>query len=315
MSRQYLKDKELDERLATQGFVVVPMLSEEAVARLKSSFETSHTDGVGGFYATAHHPDTDFRDKMSEAILKELQEGVENTFDHCKLLGGSFIVKTNSDQGHLAPHQDWNIVDEDTFRSFNIWIPLVDLSEENGAIEVLPKSHNWQRGFRHASIPCAYGSVHDLVWENMKPLYLKAGEALIYDHSLLHASKANTTDEPRIAIASGVMPKEAQMLFYWNNDGVIQEYESNPEFFMSQNIFQKPTTLKMLKEIQYDFPQVDARRFYTFLGVEMPSSLVEDSDTSDEPQHVSDADERSFWETYTPMNILREIGYRLRSQG
>lgn len=309
--RKYLKDETLDEQLRSEGYVVIPFLSADSVQRLSNEFKKAHKHGTTAFYATAHHPDTELRTRMSEAILTEFDPAVENTFKECRLLGGSFIVKTNDGNDDLQPHQDWNIVDEDSYRSFNIWVPLVDLNETNGAIEVLPKSHDWQRGYRHASIPCAYQEVHDLVWKAMKPLYMKAGEALIYDHSLLHASKANQTGLPRIAVASGIIPEEAEMFFYWNNNGVVEQYESSPEFFMSENIFAKPVGLRKLADLAYDFPQVNPERFYQLSGVEPPEPVMVEVQ---EDVSVAPSDQRSFWQTYTPMNILREINYRLRSR-
>lgn len=314
MGRKYLNDEKLNEQLVTDGYATVRLLSDESVDRLLSIFHESHKDGVGPFYATAHHQDTELRKRMSEGILNELSPVAEKVFNQVNLLGGSYIVKTNSDNSPLHPHQDWNIVDEDKFRSFNIWVPLVDLSENNGAIEVLPKSHSWQRGYRHASIPCAYQQVHQLVWDNMKPLFLKAGEALIYDHALLHASKANATDEPRIAVASGVIPSEAQMYFYWNNNGAIAKYESNPEFFMTKNIFEEPKGLHKVADLPYDFPQVDEARFYEYSGITPPPSINVVETVEHSPNTQAETKSRRFWEVYTPLNILREINYRLRSR-
>jgi hypothetical protein len=309
--RQYLKDAQLNQQLSEDGYVVIPFFSDDEVFSLKQVFEEAHPEQPAPFYATAHHQDSNFRKQMSAAISEVLKSHSDEVFNECNLLGASFISKSKDDASKLQPHQDWNIVDENQFRSFNLWIPLVDLTEENGAIEVLPKSHDWVRGYRHSSIDCAYRKVHDLVWENMKPLYMKAGEALVYDHSLLHASKANKTDEKRIACASGVMPEEAQMYFYWKNNGTIEQYESNVEFFMTQNIFEGPNGLKKVASLEYDFPTVEEADFYRFIGKEMPKpeQVVEEVLVQSE----SETDNRSFWQTYTPMNILREIHYRITS--
>lgn len=309
--RQYLKDSQLDKQLAEEGFVVIPFLSGDEVESLKKVFEDAHPEQVQPFYASGHHHDPDFRKEMSSAISEVFQPHFEEVFNQCNLLGASFISKSKDDASKLQPHQDWNIVDETEFRSFNLWVPLVDLSEENGAIEVLPKSHEWIRGYRHSSIDCAYRKVHELVWENMKPLYMKSGEALIYDHSLLHASKANKTDEKRTACASGVMPKEAQIYFYWNNNGTVEQYESNVEFFMTQNIFEGPNELEKVAELEYDFLTVEESDFYRFIGKEMPKSepIIEKGLVHSEQETNS----RSFWQIYTPMNIFREIHYRINS--
>ena len=310
--RIYLKDAQLNQQLADEGFVVIPLLNEAEVEQLKKVYREAHLEEQVPFYATAHHQDSEFRKKMSSAISAVLKPHTAEVFIDCDLLGASFIVKAPKAESSLQPHQDWNIVDEAEFRSFNVWIPLVDLNENNGAIEVLPKSHNWLRGYRHSSIDCAYRQLHYLVWENMKPLYLKAGEALIYDHAMLHASKANNSDENRMAVASGVMPSEAQMFFFWNNNGTIEQYESNTEFFMTQNIFEGPTGLKKVAELEYDFPVVEEEEFYRFIGKEPPVKEIETHEVSE--KITSKKENKPPWKVYTPMNILREIHYRLTSE-
>ena len=310
-NRKYLIDPVLDRQLAEDGFVVVPFLDAIEIEALKKVYAEDHTVEQVPFYATAHHQDSEFRKKMSEAITSVLKPHSERVFVDCDLLGASFIVKAPKAESSLQPHQDWNIVDETEFRSFNVWIPLVDLNEQNGAIEVLPKSHNWLRGYRHSSIPCAYQQVHDLAWENMKPLYMKAGEALIYDHALLHASKANDSDGNRIAVASGVKPNEAAMYFYWNNEGTIEQYDSNTEFFMTENIFEGPGSLHKVADLRYEFPSVSAEKFYSLIGKEMPRKVaIAESGPTEETVEQS----QPFWKVYTPGNILREIHYRLTSK-
>jgi hypothetical protein len=310
-SRQYLLDAELNAQLAEYGYVVIPFLNVDDVEKLVATFDNAHQAETAAFYASSHHESSDFRKKMSAAISEVLEPHSNRVFNSCKMLGASFISKSKDEASHLQPHQDWNIVDEREFRSFNVWIPLVDLNEQNGAIEVLPKSHNWVRGIRHSSIGCAYAEVHDMVWENMQPLYLKAGEALIYDHALLHASKANKTDQKRIACASGVMPEEAQMFFYWNENGTIEKYDSNPEFFMTENIFSQPSSLSKVYEFEYNLKLVDSNLLHQFLGKEPP--VIEDIKIESPTVEVADG-KPAVWEVYTPMNILREINYRLRSK-
>ena len=85
-------------------------------------------------------------------------------------------------------HQDMTLVDEDYFSGINIWCPMVDLNETNGAIEILPKSHRFYKTYRGSSIPDIYDNVKDEVRGLMEPCYLKAGEAIIFDQSIIHNS-------------------------------------------------------------------------------------------------------------------------------
>lgn len=246
---QILKNSVLDERLATEGYVVIPFLGSPEVEDLKAFFYAHHPETIPGFYATAHSPDIAFRQKMNEKIKAVFEQAIENTFSHCEALGGSFVVKTKTQEERLHPHQDWNIVDETKYRSFNIWVPLVDLSEENGAIRVLPKSHLWGFNHRGPNIPDSRSSELDQYWEDMQTLLMKAGEALIYDHRLYHASYANRTDEYRLATVFGIKPKAAEMFYYFGNNGDIEVYKSSVKFFMEGNIQEGNLSLEKVREI------------------------------------------------------------------
>lgn len=301
---QILKDEMLSQKLKEDGYVVISFLNEEEINALTKIFYDNHKDKVEHFYATAHVEDIDFRNRMNLEIREVYSRAIEENFVGCTALGGSFVVKPKGETGVLDPHQDWNIVDEEKYRSFNVWVPLVDLTKDNGVIYVLPKSHKWvEKTYRHSTIPNVYGQVYDQVWENMIPLYMKAGEALVYDHALVHASELNQTDELRIACAYGVIPEEAEMIFYWNNDGKVEKYQSNPDFFMEQNIFTGPHGLTKLDDVDYDFHQVTVDEFYEISGIEPPKK--------EEPVAENEVETKSFWQVYTPKNIIREIKFRL----
>lgn len=249
-----LKSTELDKMLLTNGFVVVPFLTEKEVDDLVTFYFANHSSSKEGMYATAHVPDIAFRMKMNDFIKKVFSRAIDEYFEHCNPLGGSFIAKGKGAKGTLQPHQDWNIVDEDLFRSFNIWVPLVDLNEKNGAIKILPQSHSWLKTYRSANIGSIFQDFNDLLWEKTLPLYMKKGEALIYDHRLLHASSENVSDELRLAAVYGIIPSEAEMYYYHKvDDSRVEVFESNPDFFLYGNIFDGPKGLKSHKTIPVDF--------------------------------------------------------------
>jgi hypothetical protein len=253
-----LKDPLLEEQLTEQGYVVIPFLKETEVQDLVSFYFSNNPVGIDGMYATAHAPDVSFRIKMNEHIRQVFARAISEVFVNCSPLGGSYVVKGKGSRGTLNPHQDWNIVDEQKYRSFNIWVPLVDLNKDNGAIQVLPKSHAWLQSYRSANISSAYEKVYDLIWDKMAPLFMKKGEALIYDHRLLHASGENRSEELRLASVYGIIPEEAQMYYYHRDgDNTVEVYESNPDFFLYQNIFEGPKGLQKVGSFSHDFYQPD----------------------------------------------------------
>src|ERR1051325_9528638 len=136
LTQQILKDDTLDSKLLEQGYVVVPFLTEEEVQLLTEYYYQSHPRQLQGMYATAHTPDIQLRMRMNDYIKKIFARPIREFFVNCNPLGGSFIAKGKGATGTLEPHQDWNIVDEEQYRSFNIWVPLVNLTQTNGPIMV-----------------------------------------------------------------------------------------------------------------------------------------------------------------------------------
>ncbi|MBX7181345.1 MAG: phytanoyl-CoA dioxygenase family protein [Bacteroidia bacterium] len=256
-----LLDKALDDELKREGYVVVPFLSPQQVIDLKTFFIQNHTDALPGFYATAHSPNLGFRKAMNDRIIQEFSTPIQSLFSHCKPLGGSFVVKNNQGSEVLRAHQDWNIVDETRFRSFNIWVPLVDLSSQNGAITVLPGSHAWIENYRGPNIPDDFEQVNSQLWDRMLTLNMKAGQALIYDHRLFHASHANTSDFLRMACVFGIIPENAEMLYYYGNGNQVEVYKSSVDFFMNGNIQEGNKQLEMVKTIPRPIPNLEKLGF------------------------------------------------------
>jgi hypothetical protein len=245
-----LKDAALDRKLLEEGYVVVSFLDEKSVHELKAFFYENHPQDIPGFYATAHVPDIAFRKKMNEKIKSVFAKSIDEYFVNCEALGGSFVVKSKAQVERLHPHQDWNIVDETQYRSFNIWVPLLDLTEENGAIRVLPGSHLWGGNYRGPNIPESNPDKIEDIWNDMQTLMMKAGEALIYDHRLYHASYPNQTDELRLATVFGIKPTEAEMYYYFGEGDKVGVYKSSVDFFMEGNIQQGPQVLERVGEVE-----------------------------------------------------------------
>jgi ectoine hydroxylase-related dioxygenase (phytanoyl-CoA dioxygenase family) len=289
--------------LAENGYVTFPLLNADEVAHLKDFFTAHQHEKVERFYASVHNPDTDFRERMNAEIQNILRPQLALILDDSEALGASFIAKPRGNPGILPPHADWNIVDERLYRSYNLWIPLVDTTVANGAVHVIPGSHAWLDYFRGPGIPNPFEPHKADVWEAMQALEMPAGTALLYDHRLLHASPVNQTDALRLACVLGIKPKAAQMRYYCGEGKMVQEYAANPTFFMYQNPEKGPADLAFLRDVTDILPSISAAELRAFLGWE--AEAAEDSEAAAAPM------QRGFWETYSPGNIWREIRWRL----
>jgi ectoine hydroxylase-related dioxygenase (phytanoyl-CoA dioxygenase family) len=294
-------------QLAEQGYVLIPLLDGAQIAHLKDFFEAHQKEVVDRFYASVHNTDTDFRLRMDAEIQTILRHSLELILEDAEALGGSFIAKPRGTAGILPPHADWNIVDERVYRSYNLWIPLVDTSVENGAVHVIPGSHSWLDYFRGPGIPNPFEPLKMDIWNAMQALEMKAGTALLYDHRLLHASPVNHTDALRLACVLGVKPKAAPMRYYHGDGQLVREYAAHPTFFMTQNPEQGPADLPLLGVVTDQFPSISASELRAYLGQEAEAAEVTEA--------AAMPVQRGFWEIYSLGNIVREIKYRFSGKG
>lgn len=252
----FFKHPTQDVLLARDGYVKIPFLTPQEVKELTDVFYAHHKQLPEGMYASSHAPDFDLRKRMNAAIKQVCERAISDTFNNATPLGATFMVKSNGDKGSLHPHQDWSIVDESRYRSYNIWLPLVDVSAQNGTLLILPQSHNWLVNTRGLNIPSSYCEVETEVWKYLQPVEMKAGEAFVYDHRLLHASGINHTPVPRLVVVYGIIPSGADMRYYYGTNGTIQEYACTPDFYFNQHITRGPAGLTLLQTFTNNNPVV-----------------------------------------------------------
>jgi hypothetical protein len=252
--------QEFNQEIAEKGYAVVQFLNKAEVKALNDFFYQHHNTLPDGMYASSHAGDFTFRQLMNNEIKRVCARAIDVTFSEVTPLGATFMVKSKGEHGSLHPHQDWSIVDEEQFNSYNIWLPLVDVNEQNGTLLILPNSHNWLTNIRGLNIPSSYQLVTDEVWKYLVPINLKAGEAFVYDHRLLHASGVNHTSLPRLVIVYGIIPAKAEMRYYFGNNGSIEEYACSPDFYFNETITQGPASLPLLRSIPNENPKVTSEQ-------------------------------------------------------
>ncbi len=126
-----------------------------------------------------------------------------------QLLGGPAQVylpftaaKAAQGGGTFDYHQDNNYTRHDpALGSINIWVALVDMTPDNGCLQIIPDSHKQgQLESRNSD----YGDSHqklDIDENDLLPIRMRAGDAVAFTRWTVHGSGANTTDQPRLAYA------------------------------------------------------------------------------------------------------------------
>lgn len=248
------RNEKIQKQFDLYGYVVVPFLNEEQVRELRDYFLNSHTTLPDGFYSSSFTTDEAHKKSTNQKIESILGHTVDTYFYDITRLGGCFLNKQPGTLGEMPIHQDWTVVDEPTFDSVTIWIPLQDVDEKNGAIQVIDGSHRFSRALRSPSLPDPFREIQDLVRRDLRLLPMKAGEAFIFSQALLHASPANVTTEPRIAVTYGFIDSRAQLMFYHGEAGRVEQYWVDENFFQRYNtqIGQRPSFGALQTTFDYD---------------------------------------------------------------
>ena len=294
-------DTHRNAQLAKDGFVVFDLLDTAQIAQLNQHFIVQRSGEVARFYASSHEPEAEARLKMHDFITGVISEPLKSVLDQIDVLGSAYIAKPKGENGILPPHADWNIVDEDQYQSYNLWIPLVGTTPENGAIQLVPGSHRWFTSIRGPGIPNPYAKVSAETWDLLAPYSMQAGQALLYDHRLLHASGVNQTDQLRLATVTGIVPKGAPLLHYRKDDWAVRSYHSSVDFYLRENPETSPGDQKLRAVEAYGQGQLTPEQFRDLTGVSKSKEP--------EPENKS----TSFWQVYSPGNVLREIVYRAQN--
>lgn len=298
-------DESMDFKLAEDGYVIFPLLDKNAIESLTNYYNNFQKDELNHFYSSTHSPDFEFRKKSSDFIKKTISSLLPTILKDYKLLGGAFVVKPGNGKGILQAHQDWNLVDETKARSYNLWIPLIDVNEENGAVFVLAKSHSKIQTIRGPQIASAFKQIEQELWKYLTPLPMKAGEALLYDHALLHGSPPNKTISARLGIVIGIVKKDIDLQIYGEINGNINSYVCDENFFLSKN-----TTTDFVK-LPLKSNNIQSQKTFTLNEFEQIFTQTKTNNNSAPAQNNDDIDKRTFFEKYTLKNILAELNYRL----
>jgi hypothetical protein len=188
------------------------------------------------------------------------------------------------------------------------------------------------------------------IFPYLKTLEMKAGETLFFDNRTFHASPPNTTNQIRLAAGVGITQKDANLIHYYlkpdGNKNTILKYNVDEDFFLKydnarlsqmyengevitdyevaveKSYFCEKYTTEALTalikqaENEYNIPMCEKLAVlfnYDISGTkkEEPQEQENEVVVEETPQPTEWVDNRSFFETYTPINILREIKFKL----
>jgi len=184
-------------QMAMQGLVGTDAVTDaEFESALYRFFERDQT-GFVNCGKTCQHLISLHRLALNERILEKLRElGVESP-NICTrpvmFFNSRHLAKTVS-YYKSPPHQDWRSM-QGSLNAIVVWVPLIDIDQRLGALEIIPKSHLW--GLLDSVEDELYRSIEGTKDAEYVPVEVTVGDALFFSAFLLHRSGDNTTDSIR----------------------------------------------------------------------------------------------------------------------
>jgi hypothetical protein len=234
MRRPTFKDKSLQKRFDENGYVVGPLLHSTQIAALSDVYQRLDAGNSQGFHASILHQSVEYRRAVHKEVADVMTLPVQEYLDDYRPVSGQFVVKEPGKQSFLPHHLDWSFIDESSQSSVAAWCPLRDVNHENGNLTVLEGSHRIGHTIRGFGYTHTDTEVEMVLKQRFKEVAfpLKAGEALFYDHRLIHGSPPNLSSLTRIVGLLILVPAETQSLYYHRKtDTELEVYQADQDFY------------------------------------------------------------------------------------
>lgn len=219
--------------LERNGYAIIPsFISPKQITQLQDFFsETVNQSDVDvAFFTTHWSANKSYRQQVNDFVSGKLKPALDGHFVGYKCLFGYFLYKKPSADGGVYMHKDWTLIDEEEFVGYTLWIPLIDTTNENGCFQVVPGSH-LNAEPRGSNIPQEYAGITE---EDFTPIPARAGDAIIFDHRLLHASAPNRSGADRLSVGLIIVPEKASVIHYWHTpeSGETKVFEVGDDFLV-----------------------------------------------------------------------------------
>jgi hypothetical protein len=250
-SHPFFVDEKIQNAIKEKGFYVMDLLDKYEITKLYLGFEkireTIKEQFGDQFWPSGRHESTEVRNLAKKEVEAIVPSKLESLFvkDSYTFIGGTYLVKPPSKNSALNPHQDSAHVNELEHFSVYSWITLQDVDDKNGAIKVLPGSHQLDIKQRSLNVPWVLEPHLKVLEEYMLSVSMKAGQVMFFDAALIHSSPPNLSDDFRVAVNFYIHNRQSPFTHYYRDEntptGQVELYAVTPEFYYSEDFESKPS--------------------------------------------------------------------------
>ncbi len=280
--RKIFFDENSQKEIIEKGYTKVQLLEDKEIAHIMKEIKELRPDDRFDpkpdeygftFHFTFIDTNIEYRRKTHDLLQSVFSPHIKRLLINYDFITCNFYLKSPG-KGQLHVHQNWNMTANQKETSVTIWCPLIDVDEHNGTLQVVEGSHKLVPNIEsYMCKPFFYNYCESLMKEYSKPIPLKAGEAIIFDDTLIHWSSNNNSSEPRFVASAICVPVEAIPVFYYpdqsNEVNRFELVELNKEFFIEnsfQDLNSRPRNLKSLGFIENKNIDVSEDEFLVLLN-------------------------------------------------
>ena len=264
--RQIFNNDSINQLIERNGYAVIPFLKENTIEKLKSFYKQLPATNSRGTHVTMFNPSDEYRKTVDNRIKELCAAEAENLMNGYRTLYTNYMIKEPGPEGDFPVHQDWTYVDENIFTSIALWIPLQDVNAENGALQVVKGSHKFITKLRGPYVHEPFQKISGLIKSSYSTgIELKAGEALAWDHRLIHFSNPNISSTPRLAFTLIMVPKKAEVFHYFGlqeSRGIkMEKFRVDTNFYFKYKIGSRPIGVDLVETIEQPLEFFTSEKF------------------------------------------------------
>ena len=233
-NHRLIRQEALHREFIKNGFVILKdAIRSEQIALLKQLYQ-NHFETPSGMYVS-HHDVKDMEQNLhfSNEIFRLTRDFMTEHFFGFQPLIAHFAAKGRGKEGIFNLHQDWSIVEESLYAVAHCWIPLQNVSNENGTLTVLPSTHLCFNNYRSGTCPIRFLPIDEFENEVVH-INARVGDVVIYHPALFHGSGANMNADDRIAVVAAVAHPSASRVYYHKSGNIIYKHALTNEDLFSR---------------------------------------------------------------------------------
>jgi Phytanoyl-CoA dioxygenase (PhyH) len=254
------KNREYEKAMERNGFVAIPgFLGAEKTAKLLALYKKHHTtiESDSGMWNSMYNLSKEVTSQVSESILQTLAPELTSLFENYAAPVASFMSKNPNELGVCDLHRDFSILDETKFEYRNVWIPLIDITLQNGALYALAGSHTKFNYPLPMFCKWPYAHLQDELFKQVEVFTVKAGDLVVYADRTLHGSFLNKSQEPRPVVHLGALPSDYELAYYYlSPDNLVKVFKVPYSFFFENNFGDQTGRFTLLHSFLFEPPLI-----------------------------------------------------------